>query len=87
MTGLWQVSGRGLLSVQESIDLDAEYAQRRSFTLDLVILARTLAVLTARRRRLTACRAAAAASCLLIPWRHADVNSYPKVISSISSSA
>ena len=42
MTGLWQVSGRGLLSVQESIDLDAEYAQRRSFTLDLVILARTL---------------------------------------------
>ena len=42
MTGLWQVSGRGLLSVQESIDLDAEYAQRRSFTLDLVILVRTL---------------------------------------------
>ena len=41
MTGRWQVSGRGLLSVQESIDLDAEYAQRRS-SLDLVILACTL---------------------------------------------
>jgi lipopolysaccharide/colanic/teichoic acid biosynthesis glycosyltransferase len=42
ITGLWQVSGRGLLSVRESIDLDAEYVQRRSFVLDLVILARTL---------------------------------------------
>jgi lipopolysaccharide/colanic/teichoic acid biosynthesis glycosyltransferase len=42
MTGLWQVSGRGLLSVRESIDLDAEYVQRRSFMLDLAILARTL---------------------------------------------
>jgi lipopolysaccharide/colanic/teichoic acid biosynthesis glycosyltransferase len=42
MTGLWQVSGRGLLSVRESIDLDAEYVRRRSFMLDLVILARTL---------------------------------------------
>lgn len=45
MTGLWQVSGRGLLSVQESIDLDAEYVQRCSFLLDVVILARTVPAL------------------------------------------
>lgn len=42
MTGLWQVSGRGRLSVGESIDLDAEYVQRRSLGLDLRILMRTL---------------------------------------------
>ncbi len=45
LTGLWQVSGRGKLSVDESINLDAEYVRRRSFTLDLVILARTLPTL------------------------------------------
>jgi lipopolysaccharide/colanic/teichoic acid biosynthesis glycosyltransferase len=45
MTGLWQVSGRGALSVRQSFDLDAEYVQRRSFLLDLVILARTLPTL------------------------------------------
>jgi lipopolysaccharide/colanic/teichoic acid biosynthesis glycosyltransferase len=45
MTGLWQVSGRGMLSVRQSFDLDAEYVQRRSFLLDLVILVRTLPAL------------------------------------------
>ena len=39
------MSGRGKLSVDESINLDAEYVRRRSFTLDLVILARTLPTL------------------------------------------
>lgn len=45
ITGLWQVSGRSRLSVDESIDLDAEYVRRCSFTLDLAILARTLPTL------------------------------------------
>ena len=45
MTGLWQVSGRGTLTVDESIDLDAEYVQRRSFGLDLLILVRTVPAL------------------------------------------
>lgn len=42
MTGLWQVSGRGRLAAEESIELDAEYVRRRSFGLDLMILARTV---------------------------------------------
>jgi len=45
MTGLWQVSGRSRLSVQEWLYLDAEYVRRRSFGLDLAILARTLPAL------------------------------------------
>lgn len=46
MTGLWQVSGRSNLGVQESLDLDLAYVDRRSFRLDVKILARTpLAVL------------------------------------------
>jgi lipopolysaccharide/colanic/teichoic acid biosynthesis glycosyltransferase len=45
MTGLWQVSGRSKLSVQEWLDLDASYVRRRSFWLNLLILARTLPAL------------------------------------------
>jgi lipopolysaccharide/colanic/teichoic acid biosynthesis glycosyltransferase len=45
MTGLWQVSGRSRLAVDESIELDAEYVRRRSFGLDLLILVRTLPTL------------------------------------------
>jgi lipopolysaccharide/colanic/teichoic acid biosynthesis glycosyltransferase len=45
ITGLWQVSGRGKLSVDESINLEAQYVRLRSFALDLVILARTLPTL------------------------------------------
>jgi len=45
MTGLWQVSGRSRLSVQEWLHLDADYVRRRSFWLDLAILARTLPAL------------------------------------------
>jgi lipopolysaccharide/colanic/teichoic acid biosynthesis glycosyltransferase len=36
------VSGRSKLSVQQWLELDAEYVRRRSFGLDLQILARTL---------------------------------------------
>ena len=45
ITGLWQVSGRGRLAAAESIELDAEYVRRRSFGLDLLILARTVPAL------------------------------------------
>lgn len=42
MTGLWQVSGRSRLSMRTALELDVEYVIRRSFILDLAILARTL---------------------------------------------
>ena len=42
ITGLWQVSGRQLLSKADRIRLDAEYVRRMSLRLDLTILARTL---------------------------------------------
>ena len=45
ITGLWQVSGRSRLSAEETLKLDTEYVQRRSFGLDLLILARTLPAL------------------------------------------
>jgi lipopolysaccharide/colanic/teichoic acid biosynthesis glycosyltransferase len=38
LTGLWQVSGRSRLSMQEALDLDTEYVRRRSLLLDLKIL-------------------------------------------------
>jgi lipopolysaccharide/colanic/teichoic acid biosynthesis glycosyltransferase len=45
MTGLWQVSGRSRLPVREWVYLDADYVRRRSFGLDLAILARTVPAL------------------------------------------
>jgi lipopolysaccharide/colanic/teichoic acid biosynthesis glycosyltransferase len=42
VTGLWQVSGRSLLTFQEMIELDAEYVERRSLPLNLKILLLTL---------------------------------------------
>jgi lipopolysaccharide/colanic/teichoic acid biosynthesis glycosyltransferase len=42
ITGLWQVSGRSRLSMQEALDLDVDYVARRSFLLDLQILFRTI---------------------------------------------
>jgi len=44
MTGLWQVSGRNRLTFRQGLDLDVEYVHRRSFSLDLVILVRTIRV-------------------------------------------
>ena len=41
MTGLWQVSGRSNLDLNQMVKLDLEYAERRSFWLNLRILART----------------------------------------------
>ena len=49
VTGLWQVSGRSELALEEMIRLDVEYARRRSVWLNLWILARTIpAVLSGR---------------------------------------
>ena len=41
MTGLWQVRGRSRLPLRTALELDVEYARRRSLALDLVILAQT----------------------------------------------
>jgi len=49
LTGLWQVSGRNEKTYEEMVELDIEYARRRTVWLDLKILARTaLVVLTHR---------------------------------------
>jgi len=45
ITGLWQVSGRSRLTMQQALDLDAEYVRRRSLALDVMILLRTLPAL------------------------------------------
>jgi lipopolysaccharide/colanic/teichoic acid biosynthesis glycosyltransferase len=49
VTGLWQVSGRSEVSLEEMIALDVEYARRRSVLLNAWILLRTVpAVITMR---------------------------------------
>ena len=42
LTGLWQVSGRSDLPFAEAVKLDLRYVENWSFSLDLVILLRTL---------------------------------------------
>jgi lipopolysaccharide/colanic/teichoic acid biosynthesis glycosyltransferase len=42
ITGLWQVTGRNTLTMQQALDLDVEYALRRTILLDLTILLRTM---------------------------------------------
>jgi len=44
ITGLWQVSGRNLLTYRQMCELDVEYVRRWSLALDLRILVRTLPV-------------------------------------------
>jgi lipopolysaccharide/colanic/teichoic acid biosynthesis glycosyltransferase len=41
LTGLWQVSGRSNLSFEDMIQLDLEYIQTRSFSLDISIILET----------------------------------------------
>ena len=49
VTGLWQVSGRSEVSLEEMIELDVEYVRRRSVVFNLWILLRTIpAVLSMR---------------------------------------
>jgi lipopolysaccharide/colanic/teichoic acid biosynthesis glycosyltransferase len=44
ITGLWQISGRSMLTMPQALDLDVEYARSRSLGLDLRILAKTIPV-------------------------------------------
>ena len=44
ITGLWQVSGRSLMSYRQMCELDVEYVRRWSLWLDLKILLRTVPV-------------------------------------------
>ena len=54
VTGLWQVSGRSEVSLEEMIELDVDYARRRSVLLNVWILLRTIpAVLKPTRCRMT----------------------------------
>lgn len=49
ITGLWQVSGRSVLTMQQALDLDVDYASRRNLALDFATLLRTIpAVLRSR---------------------------------------
>jgi exopolysaccharide biosynthesis polyprenyl glycosylphosphotransferase len=49
ITGLWQVSGRSEVTWQEAVRLDLMYVENWSLSLDLLILARTVIALLARR--------------------------------------
>lgn len=49
MTGLWQVSGKNELSLEEMIDLDIRYARHRSVIGDLKIILKTFWVLVSER--------------------------------------
>jgi lipopolysaccharide/colanic/teichoic acid biosynthesis glycosyltransferase len=49
MTGLWQVSGANQVPFDEMVRLDIEYITRRSFTLDIEILLRTIGLVLLRR--------------------------------------
>jgi lipopolysaccharide/colanic/teichoic acid biosynthesis glycosyltransferase len=44
LTGLWQVSGRSELTLEQMIELDVDYVRRRSLWLNLQILLRTIPV-------------------------------------------
>jgi len=49
ITGLWQVSGRCMLTMRQALEFGVEYARRLSFALDLMILIKTVpAVLSTR---------------------------------------
>lgn len=45
LTGLWQVSGKNRTTFSEMIALDIDYVERRSFVLDLRIIAKTFPTL------------------------------------------
>lgn len=49
LTGLWQVSGRNLVSYRRRVALDAVYARRRSLRLDTLILVKTIRVVIGAR--------------------------------------
>lgn len=45
LTGLWQVSGKNRTTFEQMVHFDIEYAERRSFGLDLKIILKTLPAL------------------------------------------
>ena len=49
LTGLWQVSGRSLLSWEETVRLDLRYVENWTFTLDLLIIWKTFFAVVAKR--------------------------------------
>ena len=49
VTGLWQVNGRSEVSLEQMIELDLDYVQRRSLLLNLWILLRTIPAVLTRR--------------------------------------
>ena len=49
LTGLWQVSGRSLLSWEETVRLDLRYVENWTLTLDLLILWKTVYAVVAKR--------------------------------------
>jgi undecaprenyl-phosphate galactose phosphotransferase len=49
ITGLWQVSGRNLISYERRVELDSIYAKKQSLRFDLSILIRTVLVVISRR--------------------------------------
>jgi undecaprenyl-phosphate galactose phosphotransferase len=49
ITGLWQVSGRNLISYERRVELDSIYAGKQSLLFDLSILVRTVLVVISRR--------------------------------------
>ena len=58
LTGLWQVSGKNRTTFNEMMELDIQYARRKTIWLDLAIILKTLPVLAgqvwdSRRRRKT----------------------------------
>ena len=50
MTGLWQVSGKNRLTFSRMVRLDIQYARRKSFWLDLMILLKTPSAIIAQIR-------------------------------------
>jgi len=49
LTGLWQISGRSTLGVEDSIRLDLRYVENWSLALDLLIMLKTASAVLARR--------------------------------------
>jgi len=49
LTGLWQVSGRSLLSWEETVRLDLRYVENWTLTLDLLIIWKTVFAVLAKR--------------------------------------
>jgi len=49
LTGLWQVSGRSLMSYDERVALDLSYAETQSFWLDVKVILQTIPAVLMRR--------------------------------------